>query len=142
MRVQYIPIGTHQMGAGTYPVYRGHPYQRGAGLGSIFKTLWRFAFPIAKSIGKTVGKQALRSAAHVATDLADGRDLGESVQQHATTGAKRLVRKGARKVQKRMQKGRGLGRPSSKGTKAVKPINRRGKKKRTVKKDVLGTYMV
>jgi len=34
--------------------YRGTPYQRGAGLGSFFKALFRMAVPVIKSVGKPV----------------------------------------------------------------------------------------
>ena len=49
--------------------YRGTPYQRGAGLGSFFRALFRMAVPLIKSAGKQVGKHALSAGANVMADL-------------------------------------------------------------------------
>lgn len=42
------------------PVFRGHPYQRGYGIGSVFR---RFGIPILKWLGKTI--------------LSEGVDMGK-----------------------------------------------------------------
>ncbi len=148
MRVPFEPPSAHQLG-GSFPIYQGTPYQRGAGLGSLFKSLWRFALPLAKSVGKSVGKQALRSASAIASDVAEGRDLKDAFEDHATEGARRLVRKGAKQIRRKVQRGGGLGKPTLKGTKVAKAINRgriqkgRRKKKKTTRKsklDALGFY--
>ncbi len=58
MRVQYTPVSEKQWldhiqkGAG----FKGVPYQRGTGLGSVFRSLFRAILPIAKGAGKAVGK--------------------------------------------------------------------------------------
>ena len=54
------------------PAFVGVPYQRGRGLGSLFRRLFRFAMPLLKSAAKAVGKEALHTTANIATDLAKG----------------------------------------------------------------------
>ena len=133
MRVQFHPPSASQLGRGAFPVYRGLPYQRGAGLGSIFRGILCFVLPFAKSAGKSIGREALRSGADLATDLLEGHSLEESVKQRAKEGVKRVLR----------QKGKGLGKPTGKGAKAV-PIKGRAQRKKVTKRkqkaDSLGLY--
>ena len=82
MRVAYIPINDRvwaqhfvkQAGGG----FVGIPYQRGGGLGSIFRSIFRAILPIAKSAGRVVGKQALRTGSELASDLIAGKNLKAS----------------------------------------------------------------
>jgi hypothetical protein len=37
---------------GGYDVFRGIPYQRGSGLGSVFRSMLRYLIPIGKEIGQ------------------------------------------------------------------------------------------
>ena len=90
--------------------FKGFPYQRGAGLGSFFRSLFRMAVPLFKSAATSVGKQALAGGAHVASDLVQGRPFMESLQAHSKEGASNLVQQ----LGDKLQKGRGLGvRPTS-----------------------------
>ena len=131
MRVQFQPPSVSQLGGASFPVYRGLPYQRGAGLGSIFRGILRFVLPFAKSAGKTVGREALRSGASIVQDLLEGEPLEASVKQRAEQAVQRILR----------QKGKGLGRPSGKGPKAL-PIKGRAQRKKTKRQkvDSLGLY--
>ena len=75
--VTYYPEGVEfwssflQKGNGM-PAFVGVPYQRGRGLGCLFRRLFRFAMPLLKSAAKAVGKEALQTTANIATDLAKG----------------------------------------------------------------------
>ena len=71
MRTYYQPessefwihfLADQQYGAG-YPLFIGSQYQRGAGIGSFFRGIFRAVAPVLKSVGKTVGKEALRAGA-------------------------------------------------------------------------------
>ena len=83
MRVRYVPVTEKewilhfQRGGG----FVGLPFQRGAGLGSVFRSLFRAILPVAKSAGKTIGKRALRAGAEIASDLVSGKNLKDSLHQ-------------------------------------------------------------
>ena len=118
MRVKYIEDPNTQWG-GTFDVYRNSPYQRGAGLGSIFKSLWRLVVPLAKSVGKTVGKQALKTGARVGSDLLDGKNFEESVTERVNAAVKKHMEKS--------QEGGNLGKAPTR--KSVTLINKKSRKK-------------
>ena len=64
--------------------YAGGIYQRGYGIGSIFRGLFRAALPIikqqGKAIAKSVGRKAMKTGVRLASDALRGRDMGESVK--------------------------------------------------------------
>jgi hypothetical protein len=80
-----------QNGAGGMPVYYGARYQRGMGIGSLFKSFARWILPVAKThvvpvlkdAAKFVGSEAIKTAANIATDAIDGKGLNESVKERA-----------------------------------------------------------
>ena len=71
----------------TTPVFRGAPYQRGYGFGSVFKRIFRWIVPIIKEhalpVVKSVGKEALKSAVNIASDTIDGKDFKTSAKNQA-----------------------------------------------------------
>ncbi len=109
-------------------VFRGYPYQRGSGLGSIFKGLLRMVLPLAKQAGKAIGKEALVTGANVARDVAEGQDIVESLKLQGRRGGKRLVKKGVRSLtgQKRKKK------PQSGGAVGRAPPRRTSINKRAI----------
>jgi hypothetical protein len=137
MRVLFIPSGDkhwiqyyaqQQAGKG----FEGLPFQRGGGLGNLFRGLYRFLLPVVKSAGKTVGKQALKTGALVASDLVAGGDFKKVIKKRGKKAASTLLRTAARKLN---QKG---GRKSIKGPAKKKKIIR--KKKKQPKKKRRKTY--
>jgi hypothetical protein len=100
MRVAYIPVSERQWlnhfqkGGG----FAGTPYQRGAGLGSVFRTLFRAILPIAKSAGKAVGRRMLKSGADVATDILSGHNLKKSVKSRGKQAVAHLLQDAATKM--------------------------------------------
>lgn len=131
--VYYLNQAT-QSGAG----FIGMPYQRGAGLGSFFRGLFRALLPVAKSAGKALGKQALSTGAQIASDVVAGRTIKEATKRRGKAGAATLLRKAATKIS---QSGRGLGRkPKRKRTTNV--LRKTARKRQTKKKyqDQLGLY--
>ena len=107
--LQYYSDQADQAGYG-FAGFRGMPYQRGAGLGSFFRSLFRMAVPVIKRAASSIGKQALASGANIAADLAEGRPVLESLEEHGRHGASTLLRKAG----EHLQEGRGLGtRPKS-----------------------------
>jgi hypothetical protein len=103
--LDYYASQAGQTGYGFSTGFRGTPYQRGAGLGSFFRSLFRMAVPVIKSAAGHIGRQALSSGADIAHDILKGRPIGEAVEEHALAGVNELVGK----VKKPSQKGSGLG---------------------------------
>ncbi|KAL3087903.1 hypothetical protein niasHS_009465 [Heterodera schachtii] len=64
---------------GGYNIYRGLPYQRGAGVGAVFRSLMRYLLPIGKQIGSAIGRQGMESGNRVLTNVLEGKDLKESL---------------------------------------------------------------
>lgn len=96
--------------------YKGVPYQRGGGLGSFFRSLFRMAVPVLKSMGRQVGKHALTAGANIASDLVKGRPLFESAKQHAKMETSQFLKDAG----DTLQDGEGLGyRPKSINTPVV-----------------------
>ncbi|KAL3104474.1 hypothetical protein niasHT_027184 [Heterodera trifolii] len=64
---------------GGYNIYRGLPYQRGAGVGAVFRSLMRYLLPIGKQIGSAIGRQGMESGNRVLTNVLEGKDLKEAL---------------------------------------------------------------
>ena len=71
---QYYLNQAKQMG-GSLPAFHGARSQRGHGLGSIFKGLFRWATPHLKQGFKSLGKKALQTGVNVAQDMLTGKNL-------------------------------------------------------------------
>lgn len=107
--LQYYAAQAAQTGHGMEG-FKGVPYQRGAGLGSFFRSLFRMAVPILKSTGRNLGKHALTAGANILSDVAQGRPLYDSTREHARSETSRFLKDTADS----MQTGEGLGkRPKS-----------------------------
>ncbi|KAH7697971.1 hypothetical protein AAVH_34939 [Aphelenchoides avenae] len=78
-----------QWGGAAY--FEGFPYQRGAGIGSIFGGLFRFLLPMLKTAGKEIGREGLSVGARVLGDLAQGKNLRHSVINETSEGLRNLV---------------------------------------------------
>jgi len=155
MRVIYIP-GNEKDWAKYYTAqavlqqgsgFVGVPYQRGSGLGSLFRGIFRTILPVAKSVGKTVGKAALTTGAQIASDVVSGKDIKEAAEERGRAAATELLDKAInnlnttnkRKPRKnKKQTGQGLGIRSKRKTTTggQKTI----KRKKTKVQDQFGTY--
>ena len=66
------------------PVFKGSPYQRGFGIGNVFRRFFRWVIPIIKSnalpIVTNVGKEAIKTAVNIANDTIDGKDFKSSAK--------------------------------------------------------------
>ena len=80
MRKQYVDDGLYdnyylgQVGSGG-AVFAGARYQRGHGLGGIFRGLFRAATPLLKRGAMVLGKQIIRSDSRVSKDVAAGTKM-------------------------------------------------------------------
>ena len=97
-----------------FPVFHGIQYQRGAGIGSVFRTLLRYLMPIGKEAIGAIGRQGLESGVRVLSDALDGRSVKESALAHGREGAKRLLQKASSRLEDEQlqQKGHGFRRKS------------------------------
>jgi hypothetical protein len=125
---QYYTTQAKQAGHGL-PGFQGVQYQRGNGLGALFKGLFRMIFPIAKTVGKAVGRQALITGTDVVADVLGGRPFEEAVKAQGKAGLKNLVNK----AQNHLQSGGGVRKMKKKGKAKTKkrPL---GIKKKKLKK--------
>jgi len=104
--VAYYQGQAKQSGHGMQ-MFHGVPYQRGSGLGSIFKGLFRAILPMAKSAGKTIGKEALSAGLNIAGDALGGKNIKIAAKRRSRKAAQRLVTKA--KVGFKKQTGSGIG---------------------------------
>lgn len=103
-------------------VFRGFPYQRGYGLGSLIK---RFGVPILKVIGKHV----LKTGVNVGQDVLDKKDFKESIKQRARIGLRDVANDS-------LNKARNLLNQTGKGMKRKKLYKKKKKGKKRKRKDV------
>jgi len=68
-----------------YPVFHAMKFQRGYGLGGVFKKLFKWIVPIFKEkavpILKSVGDSLIKGTANVAKDALKGRNVRESANE-------------------------------------------------------------
>ena len=83
----------------TMTPYSGARWQRGYGLGSIFRGLFRAAMPAAKSFGKRALKTGLKHGVGLAQDAMAGKNLKRAAKDRMSSavreqlgGARRLRR--------------------------------------------------
>ena len=74
---QYYIDQAKQQG-GSLPAFHGARFQRGYGLGSIFRGLFRFAVPHLQQGTKMLGKKALQTGVDVAQDVLEGKISAEN----------------------------------------------------------------
>lgn len=121
--------------------------QRGGGIGSFFKGIFRAAVPLlvrgGKAVGKTVAKEALNAGVGILGDMATGRmPIKDSFREHARQSGKNLKRKAEEGLDR--MSGSGYKSPyqtlishssfSSDGSNISKNINKRRRKKKVSNK--------
>ena len=85
-----------QQRGGNIAGYRCVRFQRGYGIGGIFKSFVRYATPLFKQGAKVAGKRALQAATEVDQDVLQGKNVRESVKTHRGKVVKDFVEQGAR----------------------------------------------
>ena len=68
-------------------MYRGGRRQRGAGIGGVFKSLFRSAVPFLQEGAKIVGKHAMNMGQKVLQDTMAGKDALKSFEMHGKKAA-------------------------------------------------------
>ena len=115
---------------GSLPAYSGVAYQRGGGLGSFFRGLFRAIWPSVKKVGIVAGKEALRAGSEATRDaVTDGVEFKTALKRRGKQALGRTITG----IGNRLQHGSGLGcRPTRKTIKGVK----RRRKQRKTSKDI------
>ena len=90
-----------QTGSGI-PVFKGAVIQRGHGLGSLVKGLFKSAAPLLKKGALALGKEAMNTGFNVVQDALNGESLKTAVRKNASRAGKRLVNRAVGKMQSRM----------------------------------------
>ena len=111
------------------PFFAGSPYQRGYGLGGIFRNIFKWIMPIVKEhalpAAKSVGKELLRTATNVAQDTLNGEEFGQST--------KKRLKESFKNISNKLHEGQGLKlKPglSIKGKKRKSQLSRKKKVKK------------
>jgi len=89
--------------SGIGPIYSIPPFiQRGHGIGSFLRGLWRTVRPLLWSSTKSLGRKALRTGGKIMTEIADNpSQTGDILSQHATETTQIIIKKlrgGSRKT--------------------------------------------
>ena len=82
----------------SFPVFQGPSFQRGYGLGNVFKRFISWAIPLLREyalpIAKNVGKEVINTAASVANEAIDGKDIKESAKEKIKNSLQNLKQTG------------------------------------------------
>lgn len=128
-------MDTDLVGSGM-PVFRGHPFQKGHGLGGVFKRFFRFLLPVLKTHAlpamkkgaQVIGTEAVKAAANIARDTISGNDVKESAKTHLNEAIDTI----SNHAQSSLQNGKGLRKRAYKSSSVESlytKIKRRPKKK-------------
>lgn len=90
IKMRYRSNPAFQYG-GNIPYFQGGTFQRGYGLGSIFKKLSRSFAPVLKEGLIKAGKKALVTGSQVVGDMASGKSFKESIKTRSKENAKQLL---------------------------------------------------
>ena len=116
-----------QQRGGNISGFRGARMQRGYGIGSIFKSLARYAIPLFKQGAKVVGKRALQAATEVGQDVLQGKNVKEAFKSRGKQAASDVAKNAAKKV----MTGKGRKKGIKRAAPAKTPIRGPTKKKKT-----------
>jgi len=80
--------------SGKGPIYSVPPFiQRGHGIGSFLRGLWRTVRPVQWSSAKSLGRKALRTGGKIMTEIADNpSQMGHITSQHATATTQNIIK--------------------------------------------------
>ena len=114
---------------GRLDAFHGARVQRGFGLGSFLKGLYRWAVPHLSTGIKTVGQHALREGVGVASDVVNGESLRDSLVKRgkkaigslASQNAPKAQKGGGKKTTKRKAQAKSTTRPVAKKQKTSPP---------------------
>jgi len=90
----YTPSGGGGGGRGIGTVYSVSPFvQRGHGIGSFHRGLWRTVQPVLWSCAMSLGREALRTGGNIMTDIAaNPGQTGDILSKHAAETTQNIIK--------------------------------------------------
>ena len=88
------------------PYYQGMSLQKGYGLGSFFRRMFRAALPFLVKGGQSVGKEALRTGTQVMSDVLAGENIKDSAKKRTKEAGKNIARRAVDKLQSMVGNGK------------------------------------
>lgn len=80
---------------GSPPFQRGYGIQGGAGVGDVFRGIWRFFLPLIRRVGTTVSTEALNTGQRVLNRVVnDGDSLKDALVSEGKKGVDTVLEKG------------------------------------------------
>lgn len=121
----YETYYTRQAGGGVSQVYAGAPFQKGYGVGSFLRGIFRGLIPFLKSAGQKAASEALNAGVNVLNDVTTGHTpFRTSVKRRAEEAGARIV-DGLKRKAAQVQSGSGY----KKRKTAKKTQSRRGSRR-------------
>ncbi len=121
MRTDYITETSqfwedYLMQGGGLNAFAGVPFQRGAGLGGLFKGLFRLvspllkkALPLAKTVGLDIGKRVVEGGADIIGDISEGQRFGDAVKKSIKRKSAQAFGDVRKRIADELQSGQGIG---------------------------------
>jgi hypothetical protein len=106
-------------------IYHGAKFQRGYGLASFLKNMWRLALPIFKSGARSLAKEGLVTGVNFANDLIQSKNVKQSFEKRLKEAGSNLKRKAEEKLSS--MQGAGLKRMKDHRTLQLMGVNRERK---------------
>ena len=135
MRSQHISSSDHykqyylkqatQKGGGPY--FAGRLFQKGAGIGSIFASLFKRALPFLSRASNHIGKAALKTGANVLADTVSGQRFQDSLKNRVKETGRELKRDAVAKLQNAITTQTGSGRKRKAQTQTKNKDNKKQK---------------
>ncbi|GFW23025.1 uncharacterized protein F54H12.2 [Trichonephila clavipes] len=100
----FVPFERGQTGSGLTH-YKGIHFQKGYGIGGIFRRLFRAALPFLVKGGKSIEKEVLMTGSRVASNVLSGENFKEAVKTRSRESGKKLAQKAIDRVQSMVGKG-------------------------------------
>ncbi|GFX85983.1 uncharacterized protein F54H12.2 [Trichonephila clavipes] len=100
----FVPFERGQIDSGLTH-YKVINFQKGYGIGGIFRRLFRAALPFLVKGGKIIGKEVLMTGSRVASDVLSGENFKEAVKTRSKDSGKKLTQKAIDRVQSMVGKG-------------------------------------
>ncbi|GFS71956.1 uncharacterized protein F54H12.2 [Trichonephila clavipes] len=100
----FVPFERGQIGSGLTH-YKSINFQKGYGIGGIFRRLFRAALPFLVKGGKTIGKEVLMTGSRVASDVLSRENFKEAVKTRSRESGEKLAQKAIDRVQSMVGKG-------------------------------------
>ena len=104
---QYYINQALQKGGGPY--FAGRLFQKGAGIVSIFASLFKRALPFLSSASSQIGKVALKTGANVLADTVSGQRFQDSLKNRLRESGRELKRNAINKLQSTLASQTGAG---------------------------------